>query len=209
MKLAALLLLSATSVAAAPFGFVRQSNTIYFSGGESPLNWHGRSMFHDIDLETAGHASRLPRWLRNSEVGARITYSAVRQARSWFGYKYGDPNDSVRSEWLDLFARREAPALLLGVRPYAEFGTGPMWSNRRIPAATSRLNFNSQATAGVVLFPSSRLPVRFGYRFAHISNGGLTHRNPGLEVSSLLIGIEWMRHRDREPAISRANIPGR
>lgn len=209
MKLAALVFLSAASLAAAPLGFVPQSGTLYFSGGKSPMNWHGRSIFHDFDFEIAGHASRLPRPLRNSEVGARITYSAVRQARSWFGYKYGDPNDSVRAEWLDLFARRESSTPHLGVRPYGEFGTGPMWSNRRIPAATSRLNFNSQATLGVVLFPSSRRPVRFGYRFAHISNGGLTHRNPGLEVSSLLLGIEWARHRDREPATSRANMPGR
>jgi len=172
--------------------FVANSHALYFSGGQSPMNWHGHSMFHNIDFEVAGRASRhLPRFIRNGDVGARITYSNVRQARSWFGYRDGDPNDSVRAEWLDLFARRQASASYLGLKPYAEIGTGPMWSNRRVPAETSRLNFNSQGTLGVVAFSNARFPLRFGYRFAHISNGGITHRNPGLQVSQLLLGVEW------------------
>jgi hypothetical protein len=63
-----------------------------------------------------------------------------------------------------------------------------MWSNRRIPAATSKLNFNSQLGLGIVLFPNARMPLFAGYRFFHISNGGLTGRNPGLNVNGFFVG---------------------
>jgi hypothetical protein len=68
-----------------------------------------------------------------------------------------------------------------------------MWSNRRIPAATSKLNFNSQLGLGVVLFPNARMPIFAGYRFFHISNGGLTGRNPGLNVNGFFVGTNLRR----------------
>jgi hypothetical protein len=70
-----------------------------------------------------------------------------------------------------------------------------MWSNRRVPAATSRFNMNSQAGFGAILFARSRAPIHVGYRFSHISNGGLTGRNPGLEVHQAIIGVRVKRLR--------------
>ena len=77
-------------------------------------------------------------------------------------------------------------------RGYVELGTGPMWSNRRVPAATSRLNMNSQLGFGTTLFTQSRVPLRVAYRFSHISNGGLTHRNPGLNVHTIMAGTRLL-----------------
>jgi hypothetical protein len=165
--------------------FVPQSFNVYFSGGQNAMNRHGHSVFRSIHFEVAGSSSRLPKFLRDDQAGAALTYSAVRQARSWFGYADGDPDDNVRAESLYLFVRRERRGF------FADIGTGPMWSNRRIPAATSRLNFNSQVSLGIILF--SR--VRLGYRFSHISNGGLAGRNPGLNVHSVLIGLRAKRLR--------------
>lgn len=181
-----LLLLPATAYAG-PFGLVSRGDTVYFSAGQSIRNQHGHSVFRSLEYEMTGRSSRVPRWLRSYDLGARIGYSAVRQARSWFGYRFGDPDDQVRAESLYIFGRRERSSAA-SIRPYFDFGSGPMWSNRRIPAATSRLNFSSQLVFGVVTFASSRTPLRVGYRFSHVSNAGLTRRNPGLAVHTFFVG---------------------
>ena len=168
--------------AAAAFDFSPRELSVSFSSGRSPRNFHGHSVFRTIHFEAAGDSALARRWLR-AEAGASISYSDIRQARSWFGYRYGDPNDSVRGVTSFLFVRRHWRSA------YAEFGSGPMWSNRRVPAATSRFNMDTQIGIGATLFGRSRLPLHVGYRFSHISNGGLMHRNPGLEVQSLLIGM--------------------
>ena len=165
---------------------------LYFSAGENPMNRRGHSVFRLLHLEVAGRSDLLPKRLRGAEVGAMLTYGAVRQARSWFGYTYGDPDDSVRAETLSAFIRKGFGTSSV-VRPYADIGTGIMWSNRRIPAATSRLNVDSQLSLGVMAFPKSRAPIRIGYRFSHISNGGTTGRNPGLNVSSVFLGVQLQK----------------
>ena len=161
---------------------------IDLSGGGSVANSHGRSDFRSIHFEIASPWNPIARWVRRIESGAAVTYSDIRQPRSWFGHRDGDPDDSVRGESAYFFLRhrwRSAAA----IRPYLDLGTGPMWSNRRVPAATSRLNASSQFTLGVVLGTQSRFPLHAGYRFSHISNGGITGRNPGLNVQSVFIGI--------------------
>ena len=175
-----ILLILLTRFAAAGDFSPREFN-LYFSRGQSPMNFHGHSSFRTIHFEFAGRSALAQRWLK-AEAGISISYSDIRQARSWFGYRYGDPNDSVRAESSFFFVRRHWQ------HAYAELGTGPMWSNRRVPAATSRFNMNSQAGFGTTLFTHSRTPLRLGYRYSHISNGGLTGRNPGLNVHSIVIG---------------------
>jgi Lipid A 3-O-deacylase (PagL) len=188
MKLRALLvsLVAALPVAAAtPTAF-----NLFATDGQNPDNVHGHSSFHSITFElTYPEPPRLPRRLRlrDTEVGAAVSYHDIHQPRSWFGHRYGDPDDAVRGESLFLFARHHW-RMAGDVRPFVDLGTGPMWSNRRVPAATSRLNANSQLGLGVTVFASRRWPVIAGYRFEHISNGGFTGRNPGLDIHSFFVG---------------------
>ena len=161
--------------------------------GKSMTSWHGQATFKTIEFEVVGRSRLVDRWLRNTRVGASVAYHDIRQPRSWFGYQFGDPNDSVRGESAFVFLRREWRQQD-AVRPYVELGTGPMWSNRRVPAATSRLNFNSQLGVGATFFAGKR-PIHVVYRFSHISNlmfgdnnPGQGPRNPGWNLSSLLIG---------------------
>lgn len=165
---------------------------LYLANASSETNRHGRSSFRTISFELLTHprfADRyLDRYLPNARVGVDIDYSDVRQPRSWFGHTYGDPDDSVRAEWAHFFVRQYWRTASNDVRPYVDLGTGPMWSNRRVPAATSKLNFNSQLGLGLVVFPNARTPLYAGYRFFHISNGGLTGRNPGLNVNGFFVG---------------------
>ena len=79
----------------------------------------------------------IERYLPDARAGVDIDYADVRQPRSWFGYTYGDPDDSVRAEWAHFFVRNYWRTSSTTLRPYVDIGTGPMWSNRRIPAATS------------------------------------------------------------------------
>ncbi|MEA2336776.1 MAG: lipid 3-O-deacylase [Thermoanaerobaculia bacterium] len=164
---------------------------IYLGNAKSDTNRHGRSRFRLISFELTGRPELLKyidRYLPDARAGVDINYADVRQPRSWFGYTYGDPDDSVRAEWAHFFIRQYWRKSSNTLQPYADIGTGPMWSNRRIPAATSKFNFSSQLGLGVVLFPNARMPLYAGYRFFHISNGGLTGRNPGLNVNGFFIG---------------------
>ena len=167
----------------------REVNT-YLSGGGSRMNFHGHSLFRSVHFEVTGDSAFANRWMRQTDAGIAVAYSDIHQARSWFGYRYGDPDDWVRAVSSLFFLRRRWHDAL-----YAEIGTGPMWSNRRVPAATSRLNMDSQAGFGAIFFAHGRLPLHIGYRFSHISNGGLTGRNPGLEVHQIVIGARVRRLR--------------
>ncbi len=168
--------------------FTPREFNIYLSGGKSPLNVHGRSRFRSIHFEVTGPSAFVRRWIPRSETGASVSYSDIYQARSWFGYRYGDTDEWVRGISSFFFVRRRWRAAG-EAQPYLELGTGPMWSNRRVPAATARLNFNSQLGFGAVLFANSRAPLHAGYRFAHISNGLFHARNNGLNVHSVIVGV--------------------
>jgi hypothetical protein len=164
---------------------------IYLGDAKSETNRHGQSRFRTISFELTGRPRLLrylARYLPDARAGVDLDYADVRQPRSWFGYTYGDPDDSVRAEWAHFFLRNYWRTSSNTLRPYVDIGTGPMWSNRRIPAATSKGNFNSQLGIGVVIFPNARMPLYAGYRFFHISNAGITGRNPGLNVNGLFIG---------------------
>jgi hypothetical protein len=63
-----------------------------------------------------------------------------------------------------------------------------MWSNRRVPAATSHFNFATQTGVGMIFTPRTDFGMYAGYRFWHVSNGGLSSRNPGLNVNGFVIG---------------------
>lgn len=178
------LLVALPAAAATPRAF-----SLYVSAGRNPSNVHGSSDFRTVTFEMTFDEPLLQRWahLHDTEAGAAISYHQIHQPRSWFGHTYGDPDDAVRGESLFVFARHQWRPTS-DTRPFVDLGTGPMWANRRVPAATSRFNFDSQLGVGVTLFATSRWPLMAGYRFSHISNGGATGRNPGLDVHVVFVG---------------------
>ena len=188
-QLAAILLFSMPLFAEEPPVNARATN-LYLGFAKSQPNWHGQATFRSISLEWTGFAPRLlTKHLPNTRAGIALTYSDVVQPRSWFGHTYGDPDDHVRAEWAFFYVRhhwrRDAR-----VSPMLDLGTGPMWSNRRIPAATYRLNFHSQLGLGATI--DSRVHVM--YRFSHISNGEFGPRNPGWNVHAMWIGLRMGRN---------------
>lgn len=179
----ALLTLLLTLFAVSTFAQTIDDVRVVAAGGKSSTTWHGQADLQLLQLEL-GHALS-PRTTVALVAGAVSLW----QPRSWFGDQYHDGNESVRGVAGSVLVRHTwRPGARL--RPYIEGATGPMVAQKRVPASTSRFNFMSQAGAGFVLNSDSRMPVFAGYRFLHISNGGYSPRNPGLNVSAAVIGVQ-------------------
>lgn len=146
-------------------------------GGKSVTTWHGQMGIAALNIELARSLS--PR----TDIAFVLSPTTVHQPRSWFGNEFGDGDETIRALAGSLLVRHT-----FHTHFYAEGAAGPMWAEKQVPASTSRFNFVSQAGAGILLMPRSAVPVMIGYRFLHISNGGYAPRNPGVNVSSVVIG---------------------
>ncbi|HEX2120223.1 MAG TPA: acyloxyacyl hydrolase [Thermoanaerobaculia bacterium] len=180
--------LAMLALATAPlFSFGQSFVNLYGTAGKSMTNWHGQA---DVQMLNVEFGKALTKHYDLAFVVAPIN---VDQPRSWFGNAFGEGNEHVAAISGSVLVRRHWRETSPRASVYAEASFGPMWAQQRVPASTSRFNFISQAGAGVVLRPQSRFPLILGYRFAHISNGGYAPRNPGLNVSSIVIGTKFRR----------------
>lgn len=160
-----------------------QTYRFYGVGGKSLTNWHGQA-------DVQSFAFELDRPLtKRTEVGFAIAPYHVTQPVTWFGEGAEDVNALHGA----LVLRHHFSIRSNRVQPYVELGSGPMWAEKRVPAATSRFNFISQGTIGVTILPERNFAWFAGYRFMHISNGGYAPRNPGLNINSIVIGARMRR----------------
>lgn len=157
------------------------------AGGQSHRTWHGQADVQALNLEVGKAFS--PRM----EVAFVLTPMSLWQPRSWFGDQFGDGNETVHAIAASVLARYRLNVDSSHVQFYGEAGTGPMWAEKAIPASTSRFNFSTQFGAGVVLMPRAKFPLMLGYRFQHLSNGGYSPRNPGFNISTLVLGVQIKR----------------
>lgn len=160
---------------------------VSFSGGQSHETKHGQADIQSLNLELGKALS--PR----TEVAFMGSAMSLWQPRSWFGDDFGDGNETVRAIAAAVLVRYRLNVDSPRIHFYGEAATGPMWAEKAIPASTSRFNFSTQFGAGVVLLPRSRFPLLAGYRFQHLSNGGYSPRNPGFNISSIVIGVQVRR----------------
>lgn len=156
---------------------------VYASGGKSVTSWHGQADLQAMQIEMGYPLS--PR----TTVAVSAMPMVLWQPRSWFGDQFGDGNESVRAVAATLLVRRSF-RVTSPLQWYVEGGTGPMVAEKAVPASTSRFNFVTQGGAGLVFNARGRLPIIAGYRFMHISNGGYSPRNPGLNMSAAVLGVQ-------------------
>ncbi|HVS32035.1 MAG TPA: acyloxyacyl hydrolase, partial [Thermoanaerobaculia bacterium] len=78
---------------------------------------------------------------------------------------------------------------------YVELLVGPMWAEKQVPASTSRFNFITQPGFGLTFARRGRVAPTLGYRFSHVSNGGYSPRNPGINVNSIVLGLRFQSSR--------------
>lgn len=159
--------LFATSAAAQPI-------TVFVTGGKSMTSYHGQSDLQSFDLEWTGR-----QWKHNTEAGVALASQFIRQESTWTGGRDHAPKENVRGLAASMIVRH-----FFRSRYCVELASGPMWSNRDVPAATSRFNFQSHGGAGIVM-----RSLILGVRFGHISNGGTAHRNPGVNYTAAVVGF--------------------
>lgn len=156
---------------------------VYATGGQSRKKFQGQANVWSVNIEVGRALS--PR----TDVAFVLAPTTFDQPLSWFGDQFGEGNEDVRALAGSLLLRRKFNVDSSRVHVYAEALAGPMWAEKAVPATTSRFNFVSQVGTGVVLMPRARFPVIVGYRFLHVSNGGYSPRNPGLDISSVIVGV--------------------
>lgn len=157
------------------------------AGGQSHKTWHGQADVQAVNFELGKALS--PR----TEVAFVASPMNLWQPRSWFGDQFGDGNETVHAIAASVLVRHRLNVDSSRIQFYGEAATGPMWAEKAIPASTSRFNFVTQFGAGVVLMPRSRFPLLAGYRFQHLSNGGYSPRNPGFNISTIVLGLQIRR----------------
>jgi hypothetical protein len=157
------------------------------AGGHSHKTWHGQADVQALNLELGKALSQ------RTEVAFVASPMNLWQPRSWFGDQFGDGNETVRAIAASVLVRYRLNVDSSRLQFYGEAASGPMWAQKAIPASTSRFNFATQFGAGVVLMPRSRFPVLAGYRFQHLSNGGYSPRNPGFNISTIVLGLQIRR----------------
>lgn len=160
---------------------------VYATAGRTLPTWHGQADVQALNIEMGRAIS--PR-TDVAFVAAPVNFW---QPRSWFGDQFGDGHESVRAISGSLLVRRHFNIDSPRLQWFLEGSTGPIWAEKAVPASTSRFNFVSQAGAGVVILPQSRWPVMAGYRYMHISNGGYSPRNPGINVNAVMLGLQLRR----------------
>jgi hypothetical protein len=102
------------------------------------------------------------------------------------GYAFS-PDDDFEAG-LPLQARYALPLGCEGVRLYVEGGFGGVYTTADL-ADTTNWNFLEQLGAGLAFELTESLGLEVGYRFRHISNGGLGDINGGLNGHGLHLGL--------------------
>jgi hypothetical protein len=77
------------------------------------------------------------------------------------------------------------------IRPFIGGLAGLLYATRRIPDGASRFNFSPQAEIGLSIGSHAHQFWNIEMRYAHISDAGLHHPNPGVNTILLLAGYTF------------------
>ena len=75
--------------------------------------------------------------------------------------------------------------------PFLDIGFGPTATGIGHPDLDGIFQFNAQAGTGVDWFVRKDLAVTLQYRYIHLSDGGMTHPNLGVNTSVFYAGVSW------------------
>jgi hypothetical protein len=189
MKRAFPLLLVALCVSMPAFaGFNGPIETsIGLLGGKSMNGVHGQGSFASVHFDF----SRAFR--PHTELTWGVQPWLIEQPSHFF-VADGKDNEHTFALHFTLGLRHHFGSESASARPFVELGSGPMFSAKKVPATTSRINFDSYGTAGVTFHVRNGYAPYVGFRFQHISNAGIVaDRNPGFNIGSLVFGVRLAR----------------
>jgi len=86
------------------------------------------------------------------------------------------------------FAFKWALDTRTSVVPYLEVGGGTLFTNTKVPEATSRINFTTSGAFGVH-FLRNKHNISAEVRYMHISNARLATPNPGINTIQFRLGF--------------------
>ena len=96
------------------------------------------------------------------------------------GSAYGVAVDPVVFKWnFDTHGR---------IVPYVDLDGGVLFTNRKTPPGTSRLNFTPSGAVGIHLL-GKKINWSAEVRYMHISNAGFASQNPGINTLQVRIGV--------------------
>jgi len=171
--------------AAADSFFRTNRKNVYVFGGKSMTGRIGQADIEALNFEF-GRATN-----SRFEFGTVLATMNIRQLKSGYGDQFGEGSHNVSAISSSLFVRYHFGNDSRRVRPFVELSSGPVWSEKRVPAGTSRINFISQGGFGVTIRPRERYGFIVGWRFGHISNGGIeADKNPGYNTNALVLGLQ-------------------
>jgi len=155
--------------------------------GKSMTGVHGQGSFASVHFDF----SRAFR--KHTELTWGVQPWLIEQPSHFF-VANGKENEHAYAMHLTLGLRHQFGSESASARPFVELGSGPMWSSRRVPATSSHINFDSYGTVGATFHARHGWAPFTGFRFQHISNGGIVgDRNPGFNIGSIVIGIRLVR----------------
>jgi lipid A 3-O-deacylase len=80
-----------------------------------------------------------------------------------------------------------------GVKLVSELGAGPMYlSIDTLEQGDAGFDFLNQIGLGLQLNMSEKTALTAGYRFRHISNGGVSHPNTGINTNALVMSFSLL-----------------
>jgi hypothetical protein len=152
-------------------------------GGKSMTGVHGQGSFASVHFDF----SRA--FLEHTELTWGVQPWLIEQPSHFF-VADGKDNEHALALHFTLGLRHHFGSASANVRPFVELGSGPMFSSKKVPATTSRINFDSYGTLGATFHGRTYV----GFRFQHISNAGIVaDRNPGFNIGSIVFGIRLAR----------------
>ena len=78
------------------------------------------------------------------------------------------------------------------IQPFIAASVGFIYSQHDIPVPdSSRFNFTPEAGLGVQFFLAPQRALTLGYKFHHISNAGISARNPGMNSNVIYAGFSF------------------
>lgn len=156
-------------------------------GGKSMTGVHGQASFASLDVDW----SRV--FLSRTELTWGLQPFFIQQPSHFF-VRDGHGSQNALALQLTLGLRHQFRSVSASIRPFLEIGSGPMFSNRKVPVTASNVNFDSFGTLGATFHVRNGYAPYFGFRFQHISNGGIVaDRNPGYNVGSVVFGVRCVR----------------
>jgi opacity protein-like surface antigen len=75
--------------------------------------------------------------------------------------------------------------------PYAQLGAGVLWTDVDRRIESEDFNLNGDIGVGCRYFLSPKCSVNLEFRYQHISNGGLSKTNVGINAAGPIFGISW------------------